>query len=304
MKIRYLDSTGNRLELSGEIDKNYVIAPGKKVTFAEGTKFQGKLIATNQSLYNNEYIPKTIGMTVSGKLGLVVTDPPPLLEPDTDEDSDLDEFDYGLERLDDQYRKIQNKLSVLQKENIQLKACIEQARKKSMEKESEGDRFDPAELPPLNIPPETQKFPIIHFQPFSPDTDLSLSPLVRDDLSRSLSMDFNAPSRNFPGPLPLIRSKAFSFSDAIDDPRDSRGVSEPEATAAGSIIQATDAPEQELERTSSSSSLTDIISESGISSITTATDQVTVDQEKEVDISGDSAFSRDNSFCGVSCPIL
>ncbi len=265
MKIRYLDSTGNRLELSGEIDKNYVIAPGKKVTFAEGTKFQGKLIATNQSLYNNEYIPKTIGMTVSGKLGLVVTDPPPLLEPDTDEDSDLDEFDYGLERLDDQYRKIQNKLSVLQKENIQLKACIEQARKKSMEKESEGDRFDPAELPPLNIPPETQKFPIIHFQPFSPDTDLSLSPLVRDDLSRSLSMDFNAPSRSFPGPLPLIRSKAFSFSDAIDDPRDSRGVSEPEATA---------------------------------------TDQVTEDQEKEVDISGDSAFSRDNSFCGVSCPIL
>ena len=117
-------------------------------------------------------------------------------------------------------------------------------------------------------------------------------------------MDFNAPSRNFPGPLPLIRSKAFSFSDAIDDPRDSRGVSEPEATAAGSIIQATDAPEQELERTSSSSSLTDIISESGISSITTATDQVTEDQEKEVDISGDSAFSRDNSFCGVSCPIL
>jgi len=102
MKIRYLDSTGNRLELSGEIDKNYLIAPGKKVTFAEGTKFQEKLIATNQSLYNNEYIPKTIGMTVSGKLGLVVTDPPPLLEPDTDEDSDLDEFDYGLERLDDQ----------------------------------------------------------------------------------------------------------------------------------------------------------------------------------------------------------
>ena len=98
-----------------------------------------------------------------------------------------------------------------------------------MKKESEVDRFDPAELPPLNIPPETQKFPIIHFQPFLPDTDLSLSPLVRDDLSRSLSMDFNYPTRNFPGLLPLIRSKAFSFSDAIDAPRDSRGVSEPEA---------------------------------------------------------------------------
>ena len=39
MKIRYLDTTGNRLELSGEIDKNYVIVSGKKVTFAEGTKF-------------------------------------------------------------------------------------------------------------------------------------------------------------------------------------------------------------------------------------------------------------------------
>ena len=70
MKIRYLDNTGNRIELSGEIDKNYVIAPGKKVTFAVGSKFQGKPITTNQGLYNNEYIPKTIGMSISGKLAL------------------------------------------------------------------------------------------------------------------------------------------------------------------------------------------------------------------------------------------
>lgn len=242
-------------------------------------------------------------MTVSGKLGLVVTDPPPLLEPDTDEDSDLDEFDYGLERLDDQYRKIQNKLSVLQKENIQLKACIEQARKKSMEKESEGDRFDPAELPPLNIPPETQKFPIIHFQPFSPDTDLSLSPLVRDDLSRSLSMDFDGLSQNFPSPLPLTRSKAFTFSavDVIGAAGDAREASETKGTVK-STVQATDAPEKTVERTTTSSLLTEIISESGLNATITAPDQVTTEQE--VDTSGDSAYSRDNSFCGVSCPIL
>jgi hypothetical protein len=38
-------------------------------------------------------------MSISGKLGLVVTNPLPLLEQDIDEDSDLDEFDYGLEKL-------------------------------------------------------------------------------------------------------------------------------------------------------------------------------------------------------------
>lgn len=324
MKIRYLDTTGNRLELGGEIDKSYIIAPGKKVTFAEGAKFQGKLITT-QSLYNNEYIPKTIGMSISGQLSLIVADPPSLVEPDSADESELDEFDYGLERLDDQYRKLQDRLSELQKENIQLKACIAEARKEIKEEKSQCGKFDPAKLTPLNIPPETQKFPIIHCQPFSPDSDLSPGPLVRDSSLRTLSLEFDSSSRSFPSLTPLIRSETVSFAGVdtvaapLDNPSLAAGSSvrsltmppeerdqipEPQSAIQPTTIQASRAPEKELERESSTSSLVEIIDESGLSATPAGAGQVAAGKEQEVDVSGESAYSRDHSFCGFSCPIL
>ena len=323
MKIRYLDNTGNRIELSGEIDKNYVIAPGKKVTFAEGSKFQGKPITTNQGLYNNEYIPKTIGMSISGKLALVIADPPSLIEPDSAEESELDEFDYGLERLDDQYRKLQDILSSLQKENTQLKACIADARLKAPEEKSQGGKFDPAKLTPLNIPPETQKFPIIHFQPFSPDEELSPGALVRDSSLRSISVEFNPSSaRNFPSPVPLERSETINFDDwatSLNSPTlttvslvrrstilpeemgqilESPGDIQPE-------VQVSLAPGKELERDSSSSSLIQILDESGLSATPASADPVADEIEQEIDVSGASSYSRDeHSFCGIPCAML
>ena len=40
MKVRFLDRSGKKIEISGEIDKNFTIAQGQRITFAEGTKFQ------------------------------------------------------------------------------------------------------------------------------------------------------------------------------------------------------------------------------------------------------------------------
>jgi hypothetical protein len=76
MKKRNLDGTvGNKIELSGVIDTNYVISPGVEVTFAEGSVFQGKLIHRTQVLYNNEYIPKQFHMSISGNsLSLVISE--------------------------------------------------------------------------------------------------------------------------------------------------------------------------------------------------------------------------------------
>jgi hypothetical protein len=38
MKVRFLDGSGKKIEISGEIDKNFTIAQGQRITFAEGTK--------------------------------------------------------------------------------------------------------------------------------------------------------------------------------------------------------------------------------------------------------------------------
>jgi len=71
MKVRFLDRSGKKIEISGEIDKNFTIAQGQRITFAEGTKFQSKTIKPDQVLYNQDPMSMTIGLSIKQNLVLM-----------------------------------------------------------------------------------------------------------------------------------------------------------------------------------------------------------------------------------------
>ena len=71
MDKTYLDDTRNNIKLSGEIDENYVINNGVRITFAEGSTFQGATIAAGTEFYNDSYIPQMFQQLSSGKLTMI-----------------------------------------------------------------------------------------------------------------------------------------------------------------------------------------------------------------------------------------
>ena len=72
MKKRNLDGTiGNKIEISGDIERDFIIRVGVTVTFAEGVTFKGQSIKMGQSLYNDDYIPKQFSISASGTLSLI-----------------------------------------------------------------------------------------------------------------------------------------------------------------------------------------------------------------------------------------
>ena len=76
MKSKNLDKAGNKIELGGEIDPNYVIRPGVTITFAEGATFQGERIKL-ETFYNNEYVPKKFEIASLGELTMIPMAPRP-----------------------------------------------------------------------------------------------------------------------------------------------------------------------------------------------------------------------------------
>ena len=71
MKSRYLDETRNKIELSGEINENFVINNGVTITFAEGSTFKGITIKAGTEFYNNSYIPQMFQLISSGTLKMI-----------------------------------------------------------------------------------------------------------------------------------------------------------------------------------------------------------------------------------------
>ena len=70
MKSKHLNKAGNFIMLSGEIDKNFTIAPGVKVTFGEGSTFEGIEVAKGTTFCNNEYIVKRFALNLLGRIEL------------------------------------------------------------------------------------------------------------------------------------------------------------------------------------------------------------------------------------------
>jgi hypothetical protein len=71
MKVRFLDGSGKKIEIGGEIDKNFTIAQGQRITFAEGATFQSKAITPEQELYNQDPMSMTIGLSIKQNLVLM-----------------------------------------------------------------------------------------------------------------------------------------------------------------------------------------------------------------------------------------
>ncbi len=70
MKSKALNKTGNFIRLSGEIDKSYTIAPGVKITFGEGSTFEGIEVAKGTTFCNNEYVVKHFTLNFLGQIEL------------------------------------------------------------------------------------------------------------------------------------------------------------------------------------------------------------------------------------------
>ena len=70
MKSKPLNKAGNFIMLSGEIDKSFTIAPGIKVTFGEGSTFEGIEVAKGTTFCNNEYIVKHFTLNSLGQIEL------------------------------------------------------------------------------------------------------------------------------------------------------------------------------------------------------------------------------------------
>jgi chromosome segregation ATPase len=167
MKVRFLDQLGNKIEIGGEIDKNFTIAQGKTISFAEGTTFQGKTIKSVQELYNKDAMSMKIGQSTQGNLVLVsvpifknqeeyastsivnleeeedelqeleseeLEDELPEIESEEDELPEIepeleeDEFNKGLENIFNRYEDLKTKVSQLESNNAMLEGLIAKAK--------------------------------------------------------------------------------------------------------------------------------------------------------------------------------
>ena len=73
MKSKPLNKTGDFIILSGKIDKSYTVLPGVKITFGEGSTFEGIEIASGTTFCNNEYLVKHFTLNSLGQIELTQT---------------------------------------------------------------------------------------------------------------------------------------------------------------------------------------------------------------------------------------
>lgn len=75
MKSKSLNQAGNFIMLSGEIDKNYQVLPGAKITFAEGSTFEGTILNGGITFCNNTSVVKKFVLNTTGQIQLALVSP-------------------------------------------------------------------------------------------------------------------------------------------------------------------------------------------------------------------------------------
>ena len=72
MKIKPLTKDGKSIMLSGKIDKDYIVLPGVKITFAKGSTYEGVDISKGKVLWNfNQYVSQQFILHSSGQIQLI-----------------------------------------------------------------------------------------------------------------------------------------------------------------------------------------------------------------------------------------
>ena len=66
MKKNPLNETEFSLMLNGEIEEGYRVLPGVKITFGEGSIFEGVAISSGTTFRNNEHVIKQFSLDASG----------------------------------------------------------------------------------------------------------------------------------------------------------------------------------------------------------------------------------------------
>ncbi len=72
MKSKPLNKAGNFIRLSGEIGKNYTVPPGVKITFSEGSTFEGTVLNSGITFCNNTNVVKQFVLNPSGQIQLAL----------------------------------------------------------------------------------------------------------------------------------------------------------------------------------------------------------------------------------------
>jgi hypothetical protein len=70
MKKNPLNETEFSIMLNGEIEEGYRVLPGVKITFGEGSIFEGVAISSGTTFRNNEHVIKQFSLDASGQLQL------------------------------------------------------------------------------------------------------------------------------------------------------------------------------------------------------------------------------------------
>jgi hypothetical protein len=70
MKSKSLNKAGNFIMLSGKIDKDYTVPPGVKITFAEGSTFEGTILNGGITFRNTTNVVKKFVLNTTGQIQL------------------------------------------------------------------------------------------------------------------------------------------------------------------------------------------------------------------------------------------
>ena len=72
MKIKPLSKDGKSIMLSGEIDRDYTVPPGVKITLNKGSTFEGIVIDSSKIFWNQgQYVSQQFKLNSSGKIELI-----------------------------------------------------------------------------------------------------------------------------------------------------------------------------------------------------------------------------------------
>ena len=69
MKIKPLREDGKSIMLSGKIDRGYIVQPGVKITLNKGSTFEGIVIDSSKTFWNQgQYVSQQFKLNSSGKI--------------------------------------------------------------------------------------------------------------------------------------------------------------------------------------------------------------------------------------------
>jgi len=72
MKIKPLSEDGKSIMLSGKIDKGYIVPPGVKITIYKGSTFEGSVIDSSRTFWNQgQYVSQQFKLNSSRQIELI-----------------------------------------------------------------------------------------------------------------------------------------------------------------------------------------------------------------------------------------